>query len=53
MQRYPEEFKESIIQKMMPPNATSVPKLAKETGVTDTTLYNWRKKDFSDIFDFS
>ena len=44
MQRYPEEFKESIIKKMMPPNAVSVPKLAKETGVTDTTLYNWRKK---------
>ncbi len=44
MPHYPKEFKESIIQKMMPPNAVSVPKLAKETGVTDTTLYNWRKE---------
>jgi transposase-like protein len=44
MPRYPKEFKESIIQKMMPPNAVSVSKLAKETGVTDTTLYNWRKE---------
>ncbi len=44
MQRYSKEFKDSIIQKMMPPNAVSVPDLVKETGVTDSTLYNWRKE---------
>ena len=44
MQRYPEELKDSIIQKMMPPNAVSVPQLVKETGVTDVTLYKWRKE---------
>ena len=27
----------------MPPNAVSVPQLAKETGVSDVTLYKWRK----------
>jgi len=41
--KYSEEFKESIIQKMMPPNAVSVSKLVKETGVSDVTLYKWRK----------
>ena len=44
MRRYPIEFKESIIQKMMPPNAISVPQLVKETGVADVTLYKWRKE---------
>ena len=28
----------------MPPNAISVPQLVKETGVTDVTLYKWRKE---------
>ena len=27
----------------MPPNPISVPQLVKETGVTDVTLYKWRK----------
>lgn len=44
MRRYPQEFKDSIIQKMMPPNAVSVPQLVKETGVADVTLYKWRKE---------
>jgi transposase-like protein len=41
--RYSEEFKESIIKKMMPPNPVSVSQLGKETGVSDVTLYKWRK----------
>lgn len=45
--RYSEEFKESVIKKMMPPNAISVPQLVKETGVSDVTLYKWRK-DYRD-----
>ena len=28
---------------MMPPNPVSVPQLCKETGVSDVTLYKWRK----------
>jgi len=40
--RYSEEFKESVIKKMLPPNAVSVSKLCKETGVSDVTLYKWR-----------
>jgi len=41
--KYSEDVKESVIRKMMPPNAVSVPQLAKETGVSDVTLYKWRK----------
>lgn len=40
--RYSAEFKESVIQKMMPPNPVSVSQLVKETGVSDVTLYKWR-----------
>ena len=48
MQRkYSEEFKESVIKKMMPPNPVSVLQLVKETGVSDVTLYKWRK-DYRD-----
>jgi len=40
---YSKEFKESVIKKIMPPNPVSVPQLCKETGVSDVTLYKWRK----------
>ena len=40
---YSLEFKEAIIRRMMPPNAVSVRELSKETGVSDVTLYKWRK----------
>jgi transposase len=45
--RYSEEFKESVIKKMMPPNPVAVSELVKETGVSDVTLYKWRK-DYRD-----
>lgn len=41
---YSQEFKESVIRKMMPPHAVSVSQLCKETGVSDVTLYKWRKE---------
>jgi transposase len=44
MIRYSEEFKESIIARMLPPQNASVPSLAKETGVPRDTLYYWRLK---------
>jgi len=40
--RYTDEFKDSVIQRMMPPNPVSVSTLRKETGVSDVTLYKWR-----------
>jgi len=44
MARYSSELKASIIKKMMPPNNISVSQLKKETGITDATLYTWRKQ---------
>ena len=41
---YPEEFKASIIAKMLPPNNMPVPQLARETGIPKDTLYTWRGK---------
>lgn len=44
MAHYSKELKASIIQKMMPPNNVPVAQLKKETGITDATLYTWRKQ---------
>ena len=41
--RYSKELKQSIVTRMMPPNNESVRKLSKEYGMTDATLYAWRK----------
>ncbi len=41
--KYSDEFKESIIKKMMPPNSVPVSQLSKDVGVSDVTLYKWRK----------
>ncbi|WP_299735841.1 transposase [uncultured Endozoicomonas sp.] len=45
MARYSEEFKESIIQKMMPPNNVAVSQLVRDTGISDVTLYTWQGKE--------
>ncbi|MCP4826428.1 MAG: transposase [Shimia sp.] len=44
MRQYSEEFKSSIIAKMLPPNSIPVPELARDTGVPKDTLYTWRIK---------
>lgn len=44
MGRYSEEFRVHVVRQMMPPDAVSVEDLSRETGVTATTLYNWRKR---------
>ncbi|HED16334.1 MAG TPA: hypothetical protein ENI64_05920 [Gammaproteobacteria bacterium] len=44
MKRYSIERKESVIQKMKPPHNIPIPRLAEETGISDVTLYNWRKQ---------
>jgi transposase len=41
--RYSKEFKETIIKKMMSPHPVSVSQLCRETGVSNVTLYKWRK----------
>lgn len=44
MARYSAEMKASAIQKMMPPNNVTVAQIARDTGITETTLYTWRKQ---------
>lgn len=44
MKQYAEEFKESVIARMLPPNNEGVPELAMETGIPKDTLYSWRIK---------
>lgn len=44
MKHYPLERKETVIQKMMPPTNMSISSLAAESGITQSTLYNWRKQ---------
>ena len=44
MTKYSEEFKASIIAKLLPPHNISVPDLVKETGIPKDTLYTWRSK---------
>lgn len=44
MGMYSEERKQSVIKKMMSPACISIPQLSKEEGISDVTLYNWRKQ---------
>ena len=44
MKQYAEEFKESVIARMLPPNNEGIPELAMETGIPKDTLYSWRIK---------
>jgi transposase len=42
-QRYSEEFKENMLKRMMAPNPVPVMQLCRETGVSDVTLYKWKR----------
>lgn len=42
--RYSQEQKEVIVKRMMPPNNESVAQISKEEGITEVTLYKWRKE---------
>ena len=44
MATYPEEFKAKIIAQMLPPYNRHIPELARESGIPQDTLYNWRGK---------
>jgi len=44
MAKYSEEFKHSIMMKMMPPQNQSVRDIARETGLSEATLHQWRRK---------
>jgi transposase-like protein len=42
MKHYSQERKDAVIQKMMPPINMSIATLSSESGITQSTLYNWR-----------
>ena len=44
MARYSEEFKYSIVVKMLPPENRPVKDVARETGLSEGTLYRWIKQ---------
>ena len=44
MKPYSEERKQAVIEKMMPPHNIPVSVLVEETGISDVTLYHWRKQ---------
>ncbi len=43
MSRYPQERREAVLKKLLPPYSRSVEEVAKEEGIHKSTLYNWRK----------
>lgn len=44
MHRIPNERKQSILLKMLTPDAPSIATMAQEEGISEATLYNWRQK---------
>ena len=50
MTRYSEELKQSVIAKMMPPENKTIGEIARETGIGEATLHQWRKKARSQGF---
>lgn len=44
MKAYSEERKEALVRRMMPPENAPVSMLARETGITEQTLYTWRRQ---------
>ena len=40
---YLKECKEAVLKKMLPPNPQPIPQIAREEGISEATLYNWRK----------
>ena len=41
---YSKEYKDSILRRMLPPNNESIAVIAKEEGISEQTLRNWRDK---------
>lgn len=44
MKAYSAERKEAVLRRMMPPENKAVSTLARETGITEQTLYTWRRQ---------
>lgn len=44
MARYSDELKQKILVRMMPPNNESVSQIARDSGLSEGTLYKWQKE---------
>ncbi|CAA6805806.1 MAG: Transposase IS3/IS911 family protein [uncultured Thiotrichaceae bacterium] len=44
MTHYSSERKESVLKKLLPPHSMTVAAVAREEGVCEQTLYNWRNQ---------
>jgi len=42
--RYSPKRKEAVLRKMMPPHNRTIKQLAKEEGISEGTLFNWRRQ---------
>lgn len=42
--RYSQERKEAVLKKMVPPHNKSIAELSRKEGISEATLYNWRKE---------
>ncbi|MBO4396614.1 MAG: hypothetical protein J5819_09750 [Eubacterium sp.] len=45
--KYTNEIREALLRRMLPPNNESPAKLAKESGISEPTLRDWKKKAMS------
>lgn len=43
MSRYPQDRRKAVLKKLLPPYSRSVAEVAKEEGIHEATLYNWKK----------
>ena len=41
---YSDELKDALLRRMLPPNNESINKIAREEGISEQTLRNWRNK---------
>lgn len=44
MPSYSAEFKEQVVRKLMPPHNQTVAAVSRETGISQASLYNWKKQ---------
>jgi transposase-like protein len=41
--RYSKRIKSSVLKKVLPPESRSVPEVAREMGISEQTIYGWKK----------
>ena len=46
--QYSKELKESILRRILPPNSEPIAKVAKESGLAEQTLRNWKAAALTD-----